>query len=224
MKYFKHKTGGRHGNRLQAVYEELGYHQGYALYFMLMEICAERYDGSSHNFKISVRELMIALRIRRGKLVETLQILSRNSLVTVFPLDSNSTIVELEWPELAEIADEYTRKIRRVSAKCPVQLDKNRIEKNTIAHSAHSFDIDAVYAKYPRKQGKKRGIEKLKRSIKKPEQFSKLMQAVENYASYCKREQREQKFIKQFSTWAGEWEDWIEIETPPERTAPGPLD
>lgn len=73
---------------------------------------------------------------------------------------------------------------------------------------AEGFDFDAVYALYPRKDGRKKGIAKLERAVTKPGDFEALMRAVKNYAA--SREGQDSKFTKHFSTWAGEWEDWVD--------------
>ena len=132
MKYFKHLTSGRKGNRLQEVYDKLGFHKGYALYFMLMEHCAEQYDGESHDFKIPWRSLEASLFTNRRTVSQLIQLLSSNDLLHCVENDMRRSFVHFRWPELAEIADEYTQKVRRMSGKSPSQIkikNKNKIKK-----------------------------------------------------------------------------------------------
>ena len=78
--------------------------------------------------------------------------------------------------------------------------------KNNIAQQ-----VDRVYQElYPRKIGKTKGVKKLAREIKTPEDLASLEAAVKNYASHCAG--RDKEFIKHFSTFAGEWRDWIKVE------------
>ncbi len=69
--------------------------------------------------------------------------------------------------------------------------------------------VSIIYGIYPRKAGKKRGVAIIEKTIKTAEQQENLKKAVENYAEYCKTQATEEKFIKHFSTFMGEWEDWI---------------
>lgn len=70
-----------------------------------------------------------------------------------------------------------------------------------------SFDFEAVYAKFPRRIGKKTGIEKLKKSVTTQDKYELLMQAVENYARLMSS--TEEQYIKHFSSWVSVWMDWI---------------
>lgn len=73
------------------------------------------------------------------------------------------------------------------------------------------ISLDSIYQYYPRKIGKKKGLQKLKKVP--PDKRSLLYQAVLNYRNYCISQELDPQFIKHFSTWAGEWEDWIEAPT-----------
>lgn len=68
-------------------------------------------------------------------------------------------------------------------------------------------DLEAAYQGYPRKEGKSRGIAKLRREIKTEQDYADLVQAIRNYAA--KVSGSELKFVKHFATFVGEWRDWI---------------
>lgn len=68
-----------------------------------------------------------------------------------------------------------------------------------------NFDFNAIYELYPRKIGKKTGIERLKRKITTPEKYELLIQAVKHYAEQMTGV--EEKYIKHFSSWVSCWED-----------------
>lgn len=89
-----------------------------------------------------------------------------------------------------------------------------RTNNNAQPSPVVAFDFEAVYQNYPRKIGKKLGIERCKKKIKSQAKYDKLVQAVENYAADCQIRNIEQKYIKHFSTFMNSWEDWAEIEKP----------
>ena len=71
-----------------------------------------------------------------------------------------------------------------------------------------SFDLESAYRRYPRKEGKSKGLKKLRGEIKTAEDFERLIVAIENYA--VSRRHQEAQFTKHFSTFASEWRDWID--------------
>lgn len=72
------------------------------------------------------------------------------------------------------------------------------------------FDWNIPYKKYPRKIGKSTGIVKLRRSVRNGDDYGMLLQAVENYAAYAKKNSLEPQFIMHFSTFATRWRDWTD--------------
>jgi len=75
------------------------------------------------------------------------------------------------------------------------------------------FDFEIIYKAYPRKIGKKKGIEKLKATVKDEKDFQLVLTAVNNYAAYCKKEKTEGRYIMHFSTFINQWQDWAQDET-----------
>lgn len=69
-------------------------------------------------------------------------------------------------------------------------------------------DLGAAYALYPRKEGKTRGMKKLKRDITTPAQYERFITAVRNYARHVAG--REFDKIKQFDSFVTSWEDYAE--------------
>ena len=70
--------------------------------------------------------------------------------------------------------------------------------------------LERIYQLYPRKQGKSRGMKKLQKLS--TSELLDLKNAVVNYRNYCIEHVESSKFIKLWSTFAGEWEDWVEVE------------
>ena len=88
---------------------------------------------------------------------------------------------------------------------------------NNIKPKKTAFNLESVYSMYPLKRGKSRGIAKLQKAITSQEQYENLTRAIENYAAICKTENTKPKYIKHFSTFAGEWEDYVDITVPKTR-------
>lgn len=105
---------------------------------------------------------------------------------------------------------------RETNAKRKTQY--NTIQDNTeynlvqkqVLNVTQKFDLESVYDAYPRKQGKTKGLQKLKTQIKNSEQFDLLKKSISNYKSFLVRKKTEPQFIKIFSTFCNEWEDWVD--------------
>lgn len=80
-------------------------------------------------------------------------------------------------------------------------------------NNQNSFDLEFLYSLYPRKIGKKKGIEKLKTVIKSQEIYNKVKQAITEYRNYCTNQKIEATFIQHFSTFINNWEDWLDPQT-----------
>jgi hypothetical protein len=73
----------------------------------------------------------------------------------------------------------------------------------------HRFDFDALYARYPRKEGKAAGMKAARARFKTQADFDRLEAAVVNYATKVQREGTERQFIPHWSTFVnGRWEDY----------------
>lgn len=86
---------------------------------------------------------------------------------------------------------------------------KDTPKKRTTKTTKSSFDFEPIYEKYPRKSGKKRGLEICQQQIKTLDQFNDLDKAVNNFAKL--NENEDIKFIKHFSTFMGSYQDYIEV-------------
>lgn len=64
-----------------------------------------------------------------------------------------------------------------------------------------------VYEPYPRKLGKKSGIDYLLRTLKNKEDLELCASAAREYAARCIQHGTEEQFIKHFSTWVKKWRD-----------------
>lgn len=71
-------------------------------------------------------------------------------------------------------------------------------------------DLDLVYALYPRKEGKKRGLAILKKSITTQALYENLRRAAINYAEKCRAERVDAQYQKHFSSWATCWDEYVD--------------
>jgi hypothetical protein len=131
----------------------------------------------------------------------------------------------IEPPDLAEVEYADFREITKGHAS-PLQgakdkdKDKDKDKKKDKEQDkekekarARSFDFQAIYAKYPRKMGKQKGFEKLKRDVKTEAAFQALEQAVSRFVAHHAKARTEGEFIPHFSTWVSSWRDWCDPET-----------
>lgn len=79
------------------------------------------------------------------------------------------------------------------------------------ASEERRFDFDILYARYPNKEGKKRGFEKLKKTIKTEAEYRAFVSALDNYIKLCKEKDRIRGgFVKMWSTFVNNWTDYLE--------------
>lgn len=84
------------------------------------------------------------------------------------------------------------------------------------SHHASGFAFEEIYKIYPKRLGatnKGKGIAKLKRIIKTPEDFQAAMSAVKAYADWCKQTGKvKTELVKMFSSFFdanNDWREWI---------------
>lgn len=73
----------------------------------------------------------------------------------------------------------------------------------------YTLDFEELYKMYPRKIGKKSGITKLQSKIKTQEDFEKVKIAIINYTNQIKKLCTEEKYIKHFSSFVNNYEDYL---------------
>lgn len=71
------------------------------------------------------------------------------------------------------------------------------------------FDFECLYARYPRKEGKRQGMDKLRRMIRTQAEYESFATAVDNYIQLCHDERRDRKYVKLWSTFVNNYTDYI---------------
>ena len=210
MKWFKHYTNASRSEKLNALRDKYGL-EGYARYWLLVELLAEKFDGSNTTFRIHKRTMSQQLGYYRHTMSE--QWLNNGQTLGLYKFHCDGDVFVIVFDKLLEIKDNHTKNLQVKNKSLAPRKDKEKNKnknKNKICKNFH-FDLDAIYEKYPRKVGKKRGMQKLQSIIKSQEDYDNVMQGVERYSKYCNDSKTEAKYIKQFNTWVnGEhWNDDI---------------
>jgi hypothetical protein len=128
------------------------------------------------------------LKVKASQIQNNLKTLSKYGVVTI----SNSELLEVTSKVLVPT----------------IRTNDTNDTKRTIDQS--KFDLESLYASYPRKIGKKKGIEKLRLLVKTQQDFDLIKKAISNYSQYCSKHVTDSKFIKHFSTFMVSWEDHLE--------------
>lgn len=139
--------------------------------------------------------------------------------------DFRGAVKKLEALQCIRVLDTSPLRVRNAQ-DTPTNATNERDERDERDERTISpdFDFDSLYKKYPRKDGKTKGIAACRVQIKSPEDFAALSLAVDRYAEHCKLTKTETRFIKHFSTFMSTWRDWLEPETGRFQAAPNALD
>ena len=85
-------------------------------------------------------------------------------------------------------------------AKRTTNNNNLKINKEKVINQYIS-EFDALWALYPRKQGKSAALKAYEKARKKGVDFDTVKQGIESYSQYVKDNNIEQRYIKQGSTW-----------------------
>ena len=106
-----------------------------------------------------------------------------------------------------------------------VRLGKDRLGKdNTTGKSSNTFRsstddktltdrFESIWKDYPRKEGKKKAFASYKRALKNGVTDEEIMEGLEKYNQYIKKEKTDRKYIAHGSTWFNEnrWQDEYDV-------------
>ena len=87
---------------------------------------------------------------------------------------------------------------------------------------AHVSEQDLLdcYRLYPRKRGKSPGMKLAKRLIKTQDDLVAFRHAIENYKKVIAYDETEPQYVMYFSTFMGQWEDFLDDEVVSEESVP----
>jgi len=130
-------------NSLNILMSKVGFHYGYSCYFLILEYCAEKYDGASTIFIIRKRVLREMLTTSSSRLHQLLTTCSSLELFKAIEFDS---YYEIDFPKISEIIGKdykYDRRKRVVKSEKPT-LDKKRIEEKRVYSPADTLTLEVV--------------------------------------------------------------------------------
>jgi len=137
--------------------------------------------------------------------------LKSTSNLTIKTTNKYSIITITNWEKYQETEENQpaTQPTNNQQITTSKKLRKKEVKNNNTSNDI--FNFEALYNKYPRKLGKKKGLEICRKKIKSKEQYENLSKAIDNYSkiNYAQNE----KYIKHFSTFMNSWEDYITTET-----------
>lgn len=224
MRWFKHYSNANTNPMIQEIIASKGL--DFAMrYWLLLEYLCEEFKEDSTEFNISTSVFSSRIHIKHIKKLESFaQVLTEISA----KFDGNSIEIQkisnnfwkIKTDILLKLMSRDYKKARTNRAPTAPKKEnkkKNKKEnKNIVQLSDKSdeldFDFEYIYNAYPKKQGKKKGFEIMRREIKTPEDRDNLILAIDNYSLEVK--QKDPEFIKMFSTFMGSWTDWIDYEKP----------
>jgi len=107
---------------------------------------------------------------------------------------------DVTWEHVYEFINDM--KIKRIQT--PKNLNEFQISDQ---------QLDQLYATYPRKVGKTRGMVQLKKLITSQILYDQVSTALKRYREWCIKEGKEARYIMHFSTWVSTWREWLDNET-----------
>ena len=134
MKWFKHYSNASNDNSINRLEDEFG-HFGYAAYWKILEVCADKWDGKSEpKFVLNKSMVVIMLRSRRHHVTKMMTLLHD---VELFRISENDHEYIVEIPNLLKIKDNHAKneqaKINSLASNLPQEqnrTDKIRTDKN----------------------------------------------------------------------------------------------
>ena len=155
---------------------------GYARWFLLMELVAEKMVKGQA--QVSERLLARKLRGDREEITAFLDLIVSITGVK-YKIEDDDYIIEM--PEISPV------RTKDSAAKC-------------------KFNLEKIYAAYPKRRGKKDGMRRLASQLKTEGQYDKFRQATWNYMQHCDAEEIEPKYIMMWSTFSNNWEEWLDYD------------
>lgn len=235
MRFFKHYSDNHRGQFMQALFQEFG-HEGPCCFYFLMEMCAEKIEHDEDGQLITTFTFSEQI-VRRNLHISSTKVEKFLNFCQTFSQlfwKKNNIFIEIEMPILLKLLDRDMKKPRKTRATSAqnTRLDKDKDrdkdkEENitkektlqqvvgdsvcgviTLDKEVSTQDIELLYAKYPRKEGKTKGMQKLQKQIKTKQDLADLAKAIDVYSKLSAG--KEKQFIKHFATFASCWKDYLQ--------------
>lgn len=126
MKWFKHYTNASLSHKLNLLRDKYGL-EGYARYWLLVELLAEKFDGENTTFEIHPRTLSQQLGYYRHTM--TKQWLNYGQTLGLYRADCSGDVWVIVFDKLLEIKDNHTNNLQAKSKALSPREDKEKIKK-----------------------------------------------------------------------------------------------
>jgi len=137
MKWFKHETDAIHSEKLTRLINEFGFH-GYGQFWRIVELVAERMDGSNRcHIELPKKEWLRLLSMRRPLFDRYLVVISLLFDSWRITTDNETLLIRIEIPNLLEKRDNYTSDLQASSKKLP-KRSRSRKEEDKESLSQES--------------------------------------------------------------------------------------
>jgi len=182
------------------------------LFWYILERCNQLNNAA---ISIDLNELKIRFHRRSDALLSDISQLSRE--VQNLSWSKVGDKLEIMVSNYAEYQESRggKRVANSVSKEPTLKIKDKRLkikDKNNKKSACFSVPISwaqQAYDCYPRKEGKTKGIEKLKTTIRSKDHWNEFCDALGNYVKKIEIEKPETKHIKLFSTFVNNWEDYL---------------
>lgn len=177
------------------------------LWIFLLSYSTKKLSG---DFKISEKYLSHHSGVSASKFNKYLGNFLDNGLISI---KSNTSRITNESVRITNesVPNERTNETNETNITNPSDpISSDELFASPDKKKKEKLDFELIYAMYPRKEGKKKGVEKLKREVTTREKYAQLEIATNNYAIKCK--DTELKFMLNFYTFSGRWEDYVELQ------------
>lgn len=209
--YFRHSFFAHNDTKLLLLRDAIGV-GFYFYYFSLLEQCGEQASEvftDEFEFHDSRIRSLWCVNLKKSE-----RIANEMHVVGLLEFEKREKTFWFRIPKFAKYLGKYQTKI---TPNTPNKRKEKEIKRNKIKINKKTcdFEIEKIYDAYPKKAGKKIGIEKLKKIVTTQQIFDEILQGATNYAKYCTQQKIEKQYIKQFSTWVNQecWNDDYEIKS-----------
>lgn len=205
--YFRHSFNAHKDTKIMELIQRGGV-KTLGVYFVLLEIYGQFLmddDEQNPTQEINLKLIANATGLRSDSCRTSIELLAEVKLIEAFWLKSLITSVQVSIPNFMKYFGRYEK---TETMKCPnKRKEKENKEKNT-KPLALEFDFETLYQKFPRKEGKTKGLISCRAQIKTQDDYDALNRAIDVYS---KSPEVQRGFVKYFSTFMNCWRDYLEV-------------
>lgn len=175
------------------------------LWIIILSECSRKNSG---NIRLRIKWLINTSSLSVDSVKEAIEILTENGAIII------NAITDCQLTDSKLSIDNTTYKqTNKHNAQKLIAAPKGTPSPNG---ELDKFDFDRIYQQYPRKLGKKQGMLVCRRQITTQAKYDALQTALNNYKAEIERLGTKPEYIKHFSTFMNNWEDYLvrAVETP----------